>query len=160
VVGQTPLKAGLALDVEAPGVAEAAQPGQFGTCACPGRNRPRCAARSASMARRGRSSSCFTDRRSRHRPDNRLAPGDPMQVIGPLGNGFPLAPQGTPLLGPAGTGMRALLLCRNACPTRLSRSYATHADDVLAVADFVTLGCRCRGDSGRSLGELSWLRCR
>ncbi|HPB10100.1 MAG TPA: hypothetical protein PLT74_02480, partial [Kiritimatiellia bacterium] len=37
VIGQTPLKAGYwALDVEAPGVAEAAQPGQFVHVRVPG----------------------------------------------------------------------------------------------------------------------------
>jgi dihydroorotate dehydrogenase electron transfer subunit len=43
-----------------------------------------------------------------------LAPGDPVEVLGPLGHGFPLATPGTPVLVAGGRGVAPLLFAADA----------------------------------------------
>jgi dihydroorotate dehydrogenase electron transfer subunit len=76
---------------------------------------------------------------------NRLSPGDPVQVIGPLGNGFPLEPKGLPLLVAGGYGVAPLCFLAS----RLSRAGVVlvggrSSDDVLACEDFERMGWTVR----------------
>lgn len=74
-----------------------------------------------------------------------LRPGDPLQVIGPLGNGFPLEPQGIPILVAGGYGVAPLSFLAD----RLGRTGVLlvggrSADDVLAVEAFEQRGWQVR----------------
>ena len=72
-----------------------------------------------------------------------LQPGGQLQVIGPLGNGFPLDGTGEPLLVAGGYGVAPLYFLA----TRLKRKGVLvvggrTADDILAVKEFKSLGWR------------------
>ncbi len=72
---------------------------------------------------------------------NKLSPGDTLQVIGPLGNGFPLHPAGTPLLVAGGYGVAPLYFLA----TRLTQKGMIFiggrtAHDVLIADNFRQLG--------------------
>ena len=76
---------------------------------------------------------------------NRLRPGDEVQVIGPLGNGFPLAPQGVPLLVAGGYGVAPLCFLAARLPCKgVALVGGRSADDVLAVEAFERLGWQVR----------------
>lgn len=74
---------------------------------------------------------------------NRLTPGDHVQVIGPLGNGFPLQPNGTPLLVAGGYGVAPLyFLAQHLREKGVVFIGGRSADDVLVVEEFRHLGWR------------------
>ncbi|MBP7636806.1 MAG: dihydroorotate dehydrogenase electron transfer subunit [Kiritimatiellae bacterium] len=157
VIGQTPLKAGYwALDVETPGVAEAAQPGQFVHVRVPGLE-PVALRRPFSIyGAQGSILKLLYKTVGRGTAQmNRLVPGDTLQVIGPLGNGFPLAPQGLPLLVAGGYGVAPLSFLAGLLPVKgVVLIGGRTADDVLATADFERLGWTVRvATQDGSLGE-------
>lgn len=71
-----------------------------------------------------------------------LATGDPLSLLGPLGNGFPLPKPGAlPLLIAGGYGMAALYLQARSCPVPgLAFFGGVGAGDILCVPDFTALG--------------------
>ncbi len=85
----------------------------------------------------------------------RLSAGDRLQVIGPLGNGFPLRPEGVPVLVAGGYGVAPLFFLAG----RLERKGValiggrTEAD-ILACDDFRRIGWKVRvATQDGSLGE-------
>jgi len=142
-----PLKAGYwALDVEAPGVAEAAQPGQFVHVRVPGLE-PVALRRPFSIfgAEGTRLKLLYKTVGRGTAQLNRLTPGDTLQVIGPLGKGFPLAPQGVPLLVAGGYGVAPLSFLARRLPVRgVTLIGGRTSDDVLAAEDFERLGWTVR----------------
>ena len=157
VIGQTPLTAGYwALDMEAPGLAEAAQPGQFVHVRVPGLE-PIALRRPFSIfGTEGTTLKLLYKTVGRGTSQmNRLVPGDPVQVIGPLGNGFPLEPRGEPLLVAGGYGVAPLAFLAGRLPTKgVVLIGGRSADDVLAVTAFERLGWTVRvATEDGSLGE-------
>lgn len=157
VIGQTPLTAGYwALNVEAPGVAEAALPGQFVHVRVPGLEPVALRRPFSIFGAQGTLLKLLYKTVGRGTAQmNRLAPGDPLQVIGPLGNGFPLTPQGSPLLVAGGYGVAPLSFLAGRLPVKgIALIGGRTADDVLAVADFERLGWTVRvATQDGSLGE-------
>jgi dihydroorotate dehydrogenase electron transfer subunit len=86
---------------------------------------------------------------------NHLKQGDEVQVIGPLGNGFPLEPQGVPVLVAGGYGVAPLSFLAN----RLNQKGVVlvggrTAGDILACEDFEALGWKvCVATQDGSWGE-------
>jgi dihydroorotate dehydrogenase electron transfer subunit len=71
----------------------------------------------------------------------RLAPGDALNLIGPLGNGFPLEPKGTPVLVAGGYGVAPLCFLAERLRVKgLLFVGGAKAADVLCVEDFRRLG--------------------
>lgn len=71
----------------------------------------------------------------------RLRPGDEVQVIGPLGNGFPLEPKGFPVLVAGGYGVAPLCFLAGRLPRRgVVLVGGRGADDILACEAFERLG--------------------
>lgn len=143
VVRQEPLTANYwALELAAGPIADAARPGQFVHVRVPGLDRAslrrpfsifgaQAGALRLLYKRVGRGTESMT----------RLREGDEVQVIGPLGNGFPLAPQGEPVLVAGGYGVAPLSFLAE----RLGRAGTVliggrTADDVLAREAFERLG--------------------
>lgn len=143
VLRQTPLTSGYwALELEMPSLAEWARPGQFVHVRVP----------SLDQVSLRRPFSIFgvnhgvlkilyktVGRGTEHM--NRLAPGDPVQVIGPLGNGFPLEPCGEPVLVAGGYGVAPLCFLASRLPRKgVVLIGGRGAADVLAVEEFERLG--------------------
>ncbi len=112
VVGSRPVSAYVELTLEAPDIADTAQPGQFVAFAVGGPTSAMLLRRSIAIAgvgdgrfsvvvsARAAGSSWLAERR----------PGDEVDVVGPLGRPFPLPPPGTPaLLVGGGYGAAALV---------------------------------------------------
>lgn len=73
----------------------------------------------------------------------RLEPGDTLDVLGPLGNGFPdlSAPDAYPVLVAGGYGMAALYLLARSLPRRGTAFFGGRsAPDILCVREFEMLG--------------------
>jgi len=67
--------------------------------------------------------------------------GDDVTVLGPLGNGFPLTPQGTPLLVAGGYGVAPLCFLAERLPRKgIVFIGGRTADDILAAEPFERLG--------------------
>ncbi|MDZ4200231.1 MAG: dihydroorotate dehydrogenase electron transfer subunit [Kiritimatiellia bacterium] len=98
-----------------------------------------------------------------------LKPGDELNLLGPLGNGFPQpAADALPILIAGGYGMAALYLQARACPRPgIAFFGGARAGDILCVPDFEALGWNVRvatqdgtlGDRGLVTGPLDrWLK--
>lgn len=145
VAGQKPLTAGYwAIELEAEGIACEARPGQFVHLRVPGLE-------TASLRRpfsiygaaAGLLKILYKTVGRGTEEMNRLRAGDEVQVIGPLGNGFPLEPKGLPVLVAGGYGVAPLCFLAS----RLSRKGLAliggrTAGDVLAEDEFAALGWR------------------
>ncbi len=147
VLRQVPLTAGYwLLELEAPALAEQAFPGQFVHVRVPGLEqvslrRPF----SIFGAKDGVLKILYKTVGRGTEQMNRLIPGNILQVIGPLGNGFPLEPKGVPVLVGGGYGVAPLCFLAS----RLSRpgvvlAGGRTADDVLAIEQFESLGWPAR----------------
>lgn len=157
VIRQTPLTSGYwALELEAPALARQARPGQFVHVRVSGLEqvslrRPF----SIFGARDGALEILYKTVGRGTEQLSRLSPGDSVQVIGPLGNGFPLEPEGSPVLVAGGYGVAPLCFLAS----RLSRKGTVliggrSAGDVLAVEAFERLGWAVRvATQDGSLGE-------
>lgn len=143
VVGHKPLtEVYWGLDLAAPGIAGQARPGQFVHLRVPGLEtgalRRPFSIFSADggmlkilYKKVGRGTSVMTH----------LREGDRLQVIGPLGNGFPLEPAGVPVLVAGGYGVAPLFFLAG----RLERKGVAliggrTAADILAAGDFTRIG--------------------
>jgi dihydroorotate dehydrogenase electron transfer subunit len=84
-----------------------------------------------------------------------LLPGDTMQVIGPLGNGFPLKPEGEVLLVAGGYGVAPLFFLAGRLPrTGVALIGGRAAVDILVREEFERIGWRVRvATQDGSLGE-------
>jgi dihydroorotate dehydrogenase electron transfer subunit len=157
VASQAPLKAGYwALELDAKAIADRACPGQFVHVRVPGLERVSLR-RPFSIfgAGEGVLKLLYKTVGRGTEEMNRLRPGDEVQVIGPLGNGFPLAPQGVPLLVAGGYGVAPLcfLAGRLACKG-VALVGGRSGDDVLACEAFERLGWQVRvATQDGSLGE-------
>lgn len=147
VIRQSPLTAGYwVLELEAGAMAQAARPGQFVHVRVPGLDR-------ASLRRpfsifgaddgvlkimyktvgRGTEEMC------------RMSHGAAVQVIGPLGNGFPLEPKGIPVLVAGGYGVAPLcFLARRLALKGVAFVGGRTSDDVLMCDEFERLGWQVR----------------
>ena len=147
VLRQTPLTAGYwQLELEAPALAGQALPGQFVHVRVPGLEqvslrRPF----SIFGAQDGVLKILYKTVGRGTAQMNRLVPGDVLQVIGPLGNGFPLEPKSVPVLVAGGYGVAPLCFLAG----RLARKGVVlaggrTADDVLSIEEFERLGWQVR----------------
>jgi NAD(P)H-flavin reductase len=112
VVGRRPVGAYVELTLDAPEVADRAVPGQFVAFAIGGRESAMLLRRSIAIA--GTADGRLTVVVAPHGPGSTwlaaLQPGQPVDVVGPLGRPFPLAAAGTPaLLVGGGYGAAALV---------------------------------------------------
>lgn len=157
VVRQTPLSAGYwALDLEAPGLAETARPGQFVHVRVPGLGDVALRRPFSIFGAEGTVLKILYKTVGRGTEQmNRLAPGDAVQVIGPLGNGFPLEPRGVPVLVAGGYGVAPLCFLAGRLARRgVALIGGRGAEDVLAVEAFERLGWPVRvATQDGSLGE-------
>ena len=134
------------LELEAPQIAAVARPGQFVHVRVPGLE--------STALRRPFSifNACDGNLKILYKTVGRgtarmtrLAPGDTLRVIGPLGNGFPLAPQGLPLLVAGGYGVAPLYFLATRLPRKgMVFIGARGAADILAVEAFEQLGWQVR----------------
>lgn len=143
VIGQTPLTADYwRLLLEAPAISAAAQPGQFVHLRVPGLE-PAALRRPFSIfgAADGRLEILYKTVGRGTAEMNRLAPGDSVRLIGPLGHGFPLDQPGFPLLVAGGYGVAPLCFLASRLPRR-GRVFigGRSADDVLACERFEQMG--------------------
>jgi len=143
VIRQTPLTAGYwALELDAAPVVGQARPGQFVHVRVPGLEQTALRRPFSIFGAEGGVLSILYKTVGRGTEQmNRLSPGDAVQVIGPLGNGFPLEPEGTPVLVAGGYGVAPLFFLAS----RLARKGVVlvggrSAEDVLAVERFERLG--------------------
>jgi dihydroorotate dehydrogenase electron transfer subunit len=143
VLRQTRLTAGYwELDLAAGGMADKAQPGQFVHVRVPGLERASLRRPFSIFGSRDGVLKILYKTVGRGTEEmNRLRPDDDVQVIGPLGNGFPLEPKGVPVLVAGGYGVAPLCFLAS----RLNRTGVLlvggrTADDVLACEEFERLG--------------------
>lgn len=143
VLAQKPLSAGYwSLELEAGEIADQARPGQFVHFRVPSLEK-------ASLRRpfsifgasEGVLKILYKTVGRGTEEMNRLKPGDEVQVIGPLGNGFPLEPQGVPVLVAGGYGVAPLCFLASRMQQKgVVLVGGRTADDVLAVEEFERLG--------------------
>lgn len=143
VLQQTPLTAGYwALELAAGAIADTARPGQFVHVRVPGLERASLR-RPFSIfgAQNGVLKILYKTVGRGTEEMNLLRTGDAVQVIGPLGNGFPLEPKGVPVLVAGGFGVAPLcfLASRLSVKGVLVVGGRT-ADDVLACEEFERMG--------------------
>ena len=145
VLKQTPLTTGYwSLELAADKIADLARPGQFVHVRVPGLTceslrRPF----SIFGAQSGVLKILYKTVGRGTEAMNHLRVGDKVQVIGPLGNGFPLGPQGVPVLVAGGFGVAPLCFLAS----RLSQKGVLvvggrTADDILACEAFEQMGWR------------------
>lgn len=147
VIRQNPLTAGYwSLELDAGPIAEQARPGQFVHVRVPRLEQAALRRPFSIFGADGGVLKLLYKTVGRGTAEmNHLRPGDPVQVIGPLGNGFPLEPQGVPILVAGGYGVAPLSFLAE----RLGRKGVLLAggrstDDVLAVETFEQLGWQVR----------------
>ena len=144
VIRQEPLTAGYwSLELEAEAIAGAAVPGQFVHVRVPGLERAALRRPFSIFDARGGIVKILYKTVGRGTCEmNRLQAGDALQVIGPLGNGFPLDPQGLPVLVAGGYGVAPLSFLADRLKTGPGVLVAggRTADDVLACEVFERLG--------------------
>ena len=158
------------LALDAPGIAPRVRPGQFVHIRLPAPSdailrRPF----SVFRAEEGRVEILYKSVGRGTSAMRRLEPGDALDVLGPLGNGFPAAaPEATPILVAGGYGMAALYLQARALPRKGVAFFGGRtAGDILCVEDFEALGWQViittedgsRGVRGRVTVALdAWMR--
>jgi len=158
------------LVLDAPEVAPLVQPGQFAHLAVPGLG-PSALRRPLSIykAEDGRLSFLYKPVGSGTRQLSRVRPGDTIDLIAPLGHGFPEpGTASTPVLVAGGYGMAALYLVAQRSPaTGLVFAGGRRGEDILCESDFEALGWPVQvmtedGSSGRrgrvTDGLEDWLR--
>lgn len=157
VIRQTPLTAGYQeLDLEAAGLAEAARPGQFVHLRVPGLEAVALRRPFSIFGTKGSVLKILYKTVGRGTEQmSRLVPGDDVQVIGPLGNGFPLQPRGVPVLVAGGYGVAPLcFLASRLAHKGVALIGGRSAEDVLASDVFERLGWSVRvATQDGSLGE-------
>lgn len=143
VVAQKPLTAGYwSLELDAGEIAGQARPGQFVHVRVPGLEKASLRRPFSIFGAGGGLLKILYKTVGRGTEEmNRLKQADEVQVIGPLGNGFPLEPQGEPVLVAGGYGVAPLCFLAS----RVQRKGVVlvggrTADDVLAVEEFERLG--------------------
>jgi dihydroorotate dehydrogenase electron transfer subunit len=157
VSAHAPLKAGYwTLELDAGEIARQAAPGQFVHLRVPGLEQASLRRPFSIFGAEGGALKILYKTVGRGTGEmSRLRPGDEVQVIGPLGNGFPLAPQGVPLLVAGGYGVAPLCFLASRLPRKgLALVGGRSADDVLACEGFERLGWEVRvATQDGSLGE-------
>ncbi|MDD2455714.1 MAG: dihydroorotate dehydrogenase electron transfer subunit [Kiritimatiellae bacterium] len=157
VVGHKPLtEVYREMDLSAPEIAGQARPGQFVHVRVPGIG-------AASLRRPfsifgadcGRLKILYKNVGRGTAEMTRLRTGDKLQVIGPLGNGFPLEPEGEALLVAGGYGVAPLFFLAGRLPRAgVALIGGRAATDILAREDFERIGWRVRvATQDGSLGE-------
>lgn len=143
VLQQTPLTTGYwSLELEAGKLADMARPGQFVHVRVPGLaqaslRRPF----SIFGAQSGVLKIVYKTVGRGTEEMNRLRSGDEVQVIGPLGNGFPLEPKGEPVLVAGGFGVAPLCFLASKLPQKgVLVVGGRTSDDVLACEAFEQMG--------------------
>ena len=147
VVRQVPLTSGYwVLELQAEEIARAARPGQFVHVRVPGLER-------ASLRRPfsifgaadGVLKIMYKTVGRGTGEMSRMTPGEELQVIGPLGNGFPLTPQGVPVLVAGGYGVAPLCFLASRLPDRgVVVVGGRTAADVLMCEEFERMGWAVR----------------
>lgn len=157
VSAHAPLKAGYwALELDAGALARKAAPGQFVHVRVPGLEQASLRRPFSIFGADGGTLSILYKTVGRGTGEmNRLRPGDEVQVIGPLGNGFPLEPKGVPLLVAGGYGVAPLCFLAGRLPRKgVALVGGRSADDVLSCEAFERLGWKvCVATQDGSLGE-------
>ncbi len=157
VVGHKPLtEAYREIELAAPEIAGQARPGQFVHVRVPGIG-------AASLRRPfsiygadgGRLKILYKNVGRGTAAMTQLLPGDTMQVIGPLGNGFPLEPEGEALLVAGGYGVAPLFFLAGRLPrTGVALIGGRAAVDILVREEFERIGWQVRvATQDGSLGE-------
>ncbi len=144
---QFPLTAGTwVMEVEAPEVADGARPGQFVHVRVPHLESAALRRPFSLYGAEGGVLRLLYKTVGRGTEQlSRLEPGERVQIIGPLGNGFPLEPQGVPVLVAGGYGVAPLAFLAGRLPVRgVVLAGGRGADDVLAMETFTELGWRVR----------------
>jgi len=143
VIRQTPLTAGYwSLELEAGLLAKQARPGQFVHVRVPRLEQSALRRPFSISGVRGGVLEILYKTVGRGTGEmSHLCPGDPVQVIGPLGNGFPLETRGVPVLVAGGYGVAPLSFLAS----RLNRkgvllAGGRSAGDVLSTGAFERLG--------------------
>ncbi|MCL1921282.1 MAG: dihydroorotate dehydrogenase electron transfer subunit [Kiritimatiellaeota bacterium] len=135
ILRNAPLKAGYwTLALDAPEIADRAAPGQFVHLRIPSLE-PSALRRPFSIfgARDGHLHILYKTVGRGTEKMNALSAGDTVTVLGPLGNGFPLAPQGVPLLVAGGYGVAPLCFLAARLPCKGHAFIGGRsADDILA----------------------------
>ena len=143
ILHHAPLKAGYwTLTLDAPEIAAAATPGQFVHLRIPTLE-PSALRRPFSIfgARDGQLHILYKTVGRGTEKMNALNVGDAVTVLGPLGNGFPLAPAGVPLLVAGGYGVAPLCFLAERLPRNgIVFIGGRTADDILACEQFEQLG--------------------
>ncbi len=157
VVSQTPLTSAYrALEVEAGEIVGSARPGQFVHLRVPGLERASLR-RPFSIfgARDGLLKILYKTVGRGTEEMGRLRAGDEVQMIGPLGNGFPLEPQGVPLLVAGGYGVAPLCFLASRLKQKgVLLVGGRTAADILACDLFEQMGWEVRvATQDGSLGE-------
>lgn len=167
VVGHKPLTAVYwGLDLAAPDIAGQARPGQFVHLRVPGLEAGSLRRPFSIFGAEGGTLKILYKNVGRGTAEmTHLREGDRLQVIGPLGNGFPLEPGGMPVLVVGGYGVAPLFFLAG----RLERKGVAliggrTADDILAREDFTRIGWEVRvatqdgsaGEKGLVTDLLDW----
>ena len=157
VAGQKPLTAGYwVIELEAKAIADQARPGQFVHLRVPGLENASLRRPFSIYGADGGLLKILYKTVGRGTGEmNHLKAGDGLQVIGPLGNGFPLEPKGVPVLVAGGYGVAPLcfLASRLALKGVVLVGGRT-AEDVLAGEEFERMGWKVRvATQDGSLGE-------
>jgi len=143
ILHHTPLKAGYwTLTLDTPQIADSAVPGQFVHIRIPTLE-PSALRRPFSIfgARDGQLHILYKTVGRGTEKMNALNVGDTVTVLGPLGNGFPLTPQGVPLLVAGGYGVAPLCFLAERLPCKgIVFIGGRTADDILAYEKFEQLG--------------------
>ena len=143
VLHHAPLKAGYwTLTLAAREIADSARPGQFVHIRIPSLE-PSALRRPFSIfgARDGNLHILYKTVGRGTGKMNALNPGDTVTVLGPLGNGYPLTPAGTPLLVAGGYGVAPLCFLAERLPCKgMVFIGGRTADDILAIEAFERLG--------------------
>ncbi|MDD4101708.1 MAG: dihydroorotate dehydrogenase electron transfer subunit [Kiritimatiellae bacterium] len=132
------------LDIAAPDIAEQARPGQFVHVRVPGLEAVSLRRPFSIFGAEGGTLKILYKNVGRGTAEmTRLSAGDRLQVIGPLGNGFPLCAEGVPVLVAGGYGVAPLFFLAG----RLERKGVVliggrTAADILARDDFERIGWR------------------
>jgi dihydroorotate dehydrogenase electron transfer subunit len=143
VIRQSPLAAGYwLLELEAEAIAGVARPGQFVHVRVPGLDRTSLRRPFSIFGAEGGVLKIVYKTVGRGTEElTHAAVGSALQVIGPLGNGFPLEPKGVPLLVAGGYGVAPLCFLATRLPVKGKVFVGGRtSDDVLACEVFERMG--------------------